>query len=69
MIKPVLQDEEWLDEARADAERGYHFSPDSVRKLIGHIAALDSKLATLRASVVNALSSAGPEVGEDERAP
>jgi hypothetical protein len=32
------------------------------------LAALESELATLQASVVAALSSAGPEVGEDERA-
>lgn len=32
-------------------------------------AALEHELATLRASVVDALSAAGPEVGEDERAP
>lgn len=30
--------------------------------------ALESELTTLQASVVDALSSAGPEVGEDERA-
>lgn len=30
-------------------------------------AALESELATLRASVIAALSSAGPEVAEDER--
>lgn len=31
------------------------------------LAALESELATLKASVINALSSAGPEVPEDER--
>lgn len=33
------------------------------------LAALESELATLQASVVDAMSSAGPEVPEDERAP
>lgn len=32
------------------------------------LSALESELATLQASVVDALSSAGPEVSEDERA-
>lgn len=31
------------------------------------LAALESELATLQASVINALSSAGPEATEDER--
>lgn len=32
------------------------------------IKALESELATLQASIVAAMSDAGPEVGEDERA-
>ncbi len=35
---------------------------------VSRVAALESELATLRASVVAAMSSAGPEVAEDERA-
>lgn len=35
--------------------------------LRSRVRALESELATLRDSVVAALSSAGPEVGEDER--
>jgi hypothetical protein len=38
-----------------------------VLRQAARIAALESELATLQASVVAALSAAGPEVGEDER--
>lgn len=38
-----------------------------VLRQAARIAALESELTTLKASVVAALSSAGPEVGEDER--
>lgn len=38
-----------------------------VLRQAARIAALESELTTLQASVVAALSSAGPEVGEDER--
>jgi hypothetical protein len=39
-----------------------------LRGLVADLREARAELATLRASVVAAMSSAGPEVGEDERA-
>lgn len=39
-IDPQLLSDEWLDEARADAEMNHEFSVADVRRLFGHIAAL-----------------------------
>lgn len=60
-----------LDRARrllADLRSGQAIRPRraEVIQLLGE---LERELADLRASVVAAMSSAGPEVGEDERAP
>lgn len=40
---------------------------DQLEAAGARLAALEHELATLRASVVDAMSSAGPEVAEDER--
>lgn len=69
MIQPKRMSAEQISEVTARHEFFRVGDVDAVWciRLLGHIAALDQELATLRASVVDALSSAGPEVAEDER--
>lgn len=54
--------------AAAELHERYAQAQADILLQAARLAALESELATLQASIVAALSSAGPEVGEDERA-
>jgi hypothetical protein len=64
IIKTVSDLIAWATELESDHAE----AKDTILLQVARLAALESKLATLQASIVAALSSAGPEVGEDERA-
>lgn len=66
MIQPKRMTPEQLAEVTARHEFFRVGDVDAIWciRLLGHIAALERELATLRASVVDAMSSAGPQDSE-----
>lgn len=69
----ALRDARRLDGLHGDPSRaggwiGHRDYARALVELIPRLRAAEHELAALRAQVVAALSSAGPEVGEDERA-